>query len=78
LSDFSQLLIGITLALIGIGSVTICVPRRGKMAWFVGKPFLEPGVPILIITTFAIGIILIAAYFTTIDSPTLAGVVTHS
>ena len=74
MSDLSQLLIGLVLAFIGIGSVAACVPRKGNLAWFVGKPFLEPGVPVAMIATSAIGLILIAAYFTTIDNASLAGV----
>ncbi len=77
MSDLSQILIGLTLTIIGIGSVILSIPRRETTAWFVGKPFLEPGVPIVIIATLAIGLILVASYFTTIDTVTLIGVAKH-
>ncbi len=78
MTDLSQLLIGTTLVFIGCGSLIACIPRRGKTAWFVGKPFLESGVSVLLIFTFAIGFLLLAAYFTTIDDATLAGAIKHS
>jgi len=71
MSEFSQLLIGITLTFIGIGLVIACVPRRGKPAWFVGNLFLEPMLPILFISICAIGIIEIASSFSTIDEATV-------
>jgi hypothetical protein len=71
----SQLLIGVVLIFIGVASLIVCLPRKGKKAWFVGKPLFESGVPILMITMFAIGIMLVAAHFTTIDDATLAGAV---
>lgn len=72
-----QLLIGSALMIIGVVSLLVCLPRNGKKAWFVGKPFVESGVPILMIATFAIGVILITAYFTMIDNATLTGVTKH-
>ena len=72
-----QLLIGSALMIIGVVSLLVCLPRNGKKAWFVGKPLVESGVPILMIATFAIGVILITAYFTTIDNATLTGVTKH-
>ena len=63
--------------IIGVVSLLACLPRHGKKAWFVGKPFVESGVPILMIAMFAMGVILITAYFTTIDNATLTGVATH-
>jgi hypothetical protein len=77
LSELSHLLTGITLIAITIGSLFACLPRRGKTAWFVGKPFLAPAVTIAMIATLAIGFLLIAAYFTTIDEATLAGTAKH-
>ena len=73
MSESSQLLIGITLIVIGIGLVIACVPRRGKTVWFVGNPILEPILPILIIGMCAIGVIGIASSFSTIDEATVAG-----
>jgi hypothetical protein len=75
LSDTSELLFGITLVFITVGSMAICLPRNGKTAWFVHKPFLAPAVSVLIITGLALGLILLAAYFTTIDDATLSGAV---
>jgi len=77
LSDLSELLIGTTLLVVSIASLLVCIPRKGNKAWFVGVPFLEPGASILMITAFATGLILIAAYFTAIDDATLSGVAKH-
>jgi hypothetical protein len=73
LSDFLELLIGIMLLIVSIASLVGCRPRKGKKARFVGLPFLEPGASILMITAFAMGLILIAAYFTAIDDAALSG-----
>ena len=73
----SELLIGVALVAMGIGSLIACMPRRGKTAWFIGKPLLESGVPIAMIAMFAIGLILVAAYFTTIDDVTLVTKARH-
>jgi hypothetical protein len=64
--------------LVSAGSVFASIPRNGKTAWFVGKPFLAPFVSILVVTGLTIGVLLIAAYFTTIDDATLAGAVNKS
>ncbi len=77
MTDLSQLIFGSLLLLLGAGSLIACVPRKGKTAWFVGKPFLESGASVLLIFTFAIGFLLLTAYFTTIDDATLAGTVRH-
>ena len=68
-----ELLMGITLLIVSAGSLTACLPRNGKKAWFVGIPFLDAGVPVLILSVFAIGVVLVVAYFTTIDDMTLSG-----
>jgi hypothetical protein len=78
MTDMSQLIFGSLLILLGGGSMAACIPRKGKMAWFVGKPFLESGVSVLLIFTFAIGFLLLTAYFTAIDDATLAGAIKHS
>jgi hypothetical protein len=77
LSESSQLLGGAALMLVGIVSLLVSLPRGGKKAWFVGMPFIESGASILMIATFALGVILILAYFTTIDDATLSGVAKH-
>ena len=77
MTDLSQLFYGSVLMLLGVGLLIASLPRKGKKAWFVGKPFLESGMPILMIATFSLGLILIVAYFTTIDDATLAGAVKH-
>ena len=69
----SQLLIGIALVVVGIGLVIACVPRRGKTAWFVGNPILEPMLPILMMAICAIGLMEIVGYFTTMDEMTAVG-----
>ena len=68
-----QLLIGIIVLVVGIGMIVACVPRGGKTVWFVGNPFLEPMLPILIIVVCAIGVIEIVAYFTDIEEAVLSG-----
>ena len=62
MTDLLQLLIGIALIIIGIGSLIACVPRSGKAAWFVGNSFLEPIVPILMVTTLAVGFVMVAGF----------------
>lgn len=73
-----NLLVGITLAIIAIGWLIVCIPRDGKKAWFIGKPFLEPAVPILLIGMFAVGLILIIDHLTTIDEFDFSGPVGDS
>jgi hypothetical protein len=73
LSDSSELLIGVTLLVVSIAIFVLCLPRRGKTAWFVRVPFLAPMVAVLLIGGFAVGLIEIAAYYTTIDDLTLSG-----
>ena len=73
MSDSTELLIAITLLIIGLGLLIACHPRRGKTAWFVGKPILESGVSVLLVATVAIGLMMLVAYFTTLDDATLAG-----
>jgi hypothetical protein len=77
LSDLSELVIGVTLMFIGIGSLIAVLPRRGKTAWFARMPILNSGVPLLMITAFVFGIILTLAYFTTFDDITLRGAAKH-
>jgi cell division protein FtsX len=69
---------GIALLVVSVGSVFASIPRHGKTAWFVGKPFLAPFMSILVVAGLTIGLLLIAAYFTTIDDVTLAGAVKKS
>ncbi|MEP7031365.1 MAG: hypothetical protein ABI830_10570 [Pseudolabrys sp.] len=73
MSDLSQLLIGGGLVLLSIGAWIACLPRGGKTRSFVTMPFLAPAVSVVIIGCFAMGLILVAAYFTTIDDATLSG-----
>lgn len=77
MSDTSQLVLGVLLTLAGVGSLIAVLPRKGRTVWFARMPFLASGVPLLMIGTFAIGLILIAAYFTTIDNATLSGLAKH-
>ena len=73
-----NLLIGIALIVIGIGSVFACVPRGGKKVWFVGNPVLEPVLPVLMIAAVVLGGVLVAGHLTTIDDITMAGSVEES
>jgi hypothetical protein len=73
MSDLQQLLVGVTLVVIATGLLTVWVPRGGKMAWFVEKPVLETGASLLLITTFAVGLVLLASRFTTIDNISMSG-----
>lgn len=73
LSELSQLTIGIALVLISLGTLVVCLPRKGKTARFVKTPFLAPAISVVMICELALGLILLAAYFTTIDNATLSG-----
>jgi hypothetical protein len=77
MTDFEQLTIGSAMVIAGLAVLFVSLPRHGKKAWFVKVPFVEPTMSILIISSFAIGLILIAAYFTTIDDATIGGVAKH-
>jgi hypothetical protein len=78
MSDMSELLTGLTLIVISIGALFACAPRGGKSLSFVTKPFIGPGVSIVVVAGLVIGVLLIASYFTTIDDATLTGMVKHS
>jgi hypothetical protein len=73
MSQLSQLLTGLTLLVASAVAVFILRPRRGKAVWVARQPLLAPAVSVLIIGGLAIGLILIAAYFTNIDQMTLRG-----
>jgi hypothetical protein len=73
MSDTSELLLGITLLVVSIGSFFALLPRNGKTAWIVQRPFLAPALTVLVITGLAIGCIEVIAYFTTVDDITLSG-----
>jgi hypothetical protein len=73
LSDTSELIIGFTLLILSIGIFVACLPRNGKTVWIVRKPFLAPALTVLIIGGFAMGLIELTAYFTTVDDITLSG-----
>jgi len=77
MSDFQQLIVGGILVIVGLAVLFVSLPRHGKKAWFVKVPFVEPTMSILIISSFAVGLILITAYFTTIDEATIGGVAKH-
>ena len=73
-----NLLIGIALIVIGTAWLLVCIPKGENTAWFVGNRFLEPVLPIFMIATVALGLLLVAGYFTTIDDFTFAGNVDNS
>jgi hypothetical protein len=70
-----NLIIGIVLIVASIGAVLASRPKGGKTAWFVGKPFLAPLVSIAIVASLALGVFMIAGYYTTIDDATIGGAV---
>jgi len=72
-TEAQGLIVGIVLLVVGIGVLLVCRPRGGKSARFVGIPFLEPGVSVLVVACLCLGLILIAGYFTGIDEATLTG-----
>lgn len=74
MSDMSELLIGAGLMILSFVWLLVSLPRHGRKAWFVGRPLVDSGIPILMITVFAIGVTLLTAYFTTIDDATLSGI----
>ncbi|MFN3659211.1 MAG: hypothetical protein ACK4UO_18345 [Pseudolabrys sp.] len=57
-----MLLTGIVLFVIGVGALFVSIPRGGKYAWFVDRPFLEPAAPILMIFAIVSGAILVAGH----------------
>jgi hypothetical protein len=71
LSDSAELTLGIALVVISIVAFIASLPRHGITKRFVRMPFIAPTVSNVIIGGLAIGIIEIAAYFTTIDEMTL-------
>ena len=73
MSDLAELTLGIVLMVVSIAAFVACLPRNGKTKRFVQLPFIAPAVSIVIIGGLAIGLIEIAAYFTTIDDMTLSG-----
>jgi hypothetical protein len=73
LSETSELLLGITLLVVSIGSFIALLPRNGKTVRVVQRPFIAPVLTVLVITGLAIGCIEIIAYFTTVDDITLSG-----
>ncbi len=73
MSDLAELILGIALTVISIIAFIACLPRNGITKRFVRIPFIAPTVSIVIIGGLAIGLIEIAAYFTTIDDMTLSG-----
>jgi len=73
MTALSQLLTGLALTGLSIGSLIVFYPRKGKTAWFVEVPILNSAIPILMIGTFAIGLMLVAFYFSTVDDATLTG-----
>jgi len=77
LTDLSQLLIGLALTGISIGALILFYPRQGKTAWFVEVPVLNSAIPIVMIGCFAIGLMLVAFYFSTVDDATLTGMTKH-
>jgi uncharacterized membrane protein len=78
LSDSQELLTGVILLIVSVGALIACYPRNGKTAWFVGVPFLDPTVSILVVGGMVIGVLLIVAYFTAIDNGTVSGMVKAS
>ena len=73
MSDFAKLLIGLALLLSSVGALMVLRPRGGKTISWTTKPFVGPLLGVLITVAFGVGIILVAAYFTTIDNMKLSG-----
>jgi hypothetical protein len=68
-----DLIFGIALMLVSGVLVAACRPRNGQTLSLVKKPLVGPALGILITASFAIGILFIAAYFTTIDEIAISG-----
>jgi hypothetical protein len=66
-----ELAIGLVLILGSIGSVFALAPRGGRQSWFVGVPFIEPFAAIIIVALLMLGILFVAAQFSTIDDVTM-------
>jgi hypothetical protein len=72
MSDLTQLLLGSALIIAGFGSLMAFRIAGKTLAW-VRAPFVGPSVAILIVTSLAIGSILISGYFTSIDDINVKG-----
>jgi len=73
MSDKMELISGIMLLLVSLGSLVALYPRDGKPIWWIKTPFVGPSVAILIVTGVAIAAIMLASYFTNIDDVALSG-----
>lgn len=67
----SQLAIGLVLILGSIGSVYALAPRGGRQAWFIDVPLLEPLAAVVIVAMLVVGVLFLAAQFSTIDEVTM-------
>ncbi len=75
MSDSFELAIGIALLIACVGSLLALRPRNGKPYLWVTKPFVGPSVAVVIVVGAAVGAVLLASYFTTVDNLTLSGTV---
>ena len=66
-----ELVIGLVLILASIGSMYALAPREGRSAWLIGIPFIEPFAAIVIVAVLMLGVLFIAAHFSTIDDVTM-------
>ena len=73
MSDFTELITGVALILISLGSVVILRPRGEKTNSWIKLPFVGPLLAVLITSGFGIGILFLANYFTTMDDLNISG-----
>jgi hypothetical protein len=78
MSDHAELLSGIALVVVAFGVLALCIPRRGKLAWFVDVPIVESSVSIVVVAGIVLGLLFIAAHFTAIHEAALPSAAKHS
>jgi hypothetical protein len=67
----SELAIGLLLVLAGIGSIYALASRAGRQGWFARLPFIEPFAAIVLVASLMLGVLFVAAHFSTIDNATM-------
>ena len=73
MSNFTELASSLIVLIVSIGAMVALRPRKGVPIWWVRLPFVGPLLTILIVTGIAVGGILLASYFTSIDDINLSG-----
>ena len=67
----SELAIGLLLVLAGIGSAYALAPRGRRSGWLARLSFIEPFAAIVLLASLMLGVLFVAAHFSTIDNATM-------